>query len=516
MNIITMASQNGYLRRSWPATFQGLIMAIVLMAVLSIALTRAARASDYPGTVSIWATMGEFSPTLVRIITGKPYPSATSSLNAGSPTSYNPPPPSSDESEGKLSPIYTWTWQVNYKSSEGASYASAPSADYAVNPIPASSLSAATWVFVPKIPAYWQVSVTGYVTVTDENEKSKTWDGHANAGPRELTSYTFDITYTGSVAGGKSDSGSVVSNQTTDVHAGWPIKLGAKITPSDLATQFTWMISGAGGNGAGAIGGYTPIAGATSVTPLAASNAATDVFPGSATPSGAYYYTTNNKFAASVAPTNNAEIPYVMTTFDVAKPTATVSTVTDRVNVWSIAGVMMFGGWYSDPAEPEKDGGADGIDFTYAPVQNTGFSGEFDWIQVYTPDWSFWNASGKLIDTLNGSGLDSLNRTTGGVFYGNNPPEDSPYTSPNFISNDVATKIAVADHATMWLMYLPKAAGSIWVPIDSVNWNWGGTDTLVNNSWSLSNGSWSRNPTGAETNIFPIWNGYANLSPTQK
>ncbi len=492
------------------------VFAVMAFAVGLLAMsTLNARASVYPGTVSIWATMGEFSPTLVRIITGKPYPSATSSLNAGSPASYNPPPPSSDESEGKLSPIYTWTWQVNYKSSEGASYASAPSADYAVNAIPASSLPGATLVFVPKVPAYWQVQVTCYVTVTDQNDTSKTWNGHSNAnnGPRTLTSYTFDITYTGSVAGGTSDSGSVVSNQTINVHAGWPIKLGAKITPSDLATQFTWMISGAGGNGAGAIGGYTPIAGATSVTPLAASNATTDVFPGSATPSGAYYYTTNNKFAASVAPTNNTEIPYVMTTFDVAKAMATLSTKTSVVcggddSTLGNGAIDMGDAFLTalDPSSPNPQTKI-GITFNSSPGGNSSFSGSFNFVQLYTSDDNYYDSSGKLLASNTQTGLDNT------FPYGNQAPvgaNQADTTNDNPARGPVSgvAKITVADTPIMWLMYKPAAAGSIWVPIDSVNWNWGGTDYYDGNTgtgWNTTGTTQSNNPPGMITNTYPVW-----------
>ncbi len=79
--------------------------------------------------------------------------------------------------------------------------------------------------------------------------------------------------------------------------------------------------------------------------------------------------------------------------------------------------------------------------------------------------------------------------------------------------NDVAkvAKIVVSDRATMWLLYKPKPAGSIWVPIDSVDWNWGGTDLLNAGQWQVtSEAGIAKNPAGKATDAFPTWSILAN------
>lgn len=169
--------------------------------------------------------------------------------------------------------------------------------------------------------------------------------------------------------------------------------------------------------------------------------------------------------------------------------------------------------------QPPKDNGANGIDFKETPGQNSDFSGDFNWIQVYAPHQFYWNAKGTLLDTLSGAGLDADSKH-GKVFFGYIPGDpslstnDSPNTQPAVVTNGVAAKIVVNDTATIWLMYQPKVPGSIWVPISSINWNWGGTDTFVGGSWSLTNGSWAHNPTGSATHTFPDWDGYRNLTVT--
>jgi hypothetical protein len=341
------------------------------------------------------------------------------------------------------------------------------------------------------------------VTDTKTNQQ---WTGSANARPENLTSYTLDITYTGPVVGGF-DNGTVVTNVSPPipVHAGWPIQLGVRnVKPSDLPKTFTWSISGAGGNGAAAIGGYNPTSGPTYVTALNPSSSTGSTFPGV---NEYYYYTTANSETASVTPTGSG-IPPAKTTFQVSEPTATVLTLTPGVYVWPASGGFGLGQWMFNP----PFGLLAGISFSLKSVQSTGFSGGFNWIQVYAPDQSYWGANGNLLDTVGGAGLDTLNRN-GAVFYGVSPPSDSPNTDPGSVGNGPVGKIVVADHATMWLMYKPAAAGSIWVPVDAVNWNWGGTETMSNGEWALSGGSWAQNPSGAATNTFPVWDGYVSHTP---
>lgn len=489
-------------------------MAAAVTCVLAVAVRVALAALTYAGPVTVTAHMGAFSPNPVEV---KVNSSATSSLSSG----YTPP---SGVPEGDLSAKYDWTVaQVQYKATVNdpttgklLAYGSPPSGSYVspilISPSQPSTSSGATLTFTPLTAGYWQITVSCSVTVTD-TKTNQYWSGSANAGPEDLTSYTLDITYTGPVVGGF-DNGTVVTNNKIpiEVHAGWPIQLGVThVAPTDLPKTFTWSIDGAGGNGAAAIGGYNPTTGPTYVTTLNPASSTSTTFPGA---KEYYYYTTAGSQTASVTPTGSG-IPPAKTTFSVAKPTEVISTVTSEVHVWSAFGGFGFGQWMFNPPFGNKTG----ILLTANPGKITGFSGDFNWVQVYAPDQSYWDASGNLLDTVGGAGLDTK------FPYGPDGPlgdvpfktDDSPSTGPNPIgmSNGPAAKIVVADHATMWLIYKPSATGSIWVPVASAAWNWGGTDTLVGGSWALTNGSWAQSPAGPPTNTYPQWAGLASKTFTK-
>ncbi len=227
----------------------------ILCAILFVAVRVVLAGPTYAGAVTVTATMGSFSPNPVQApdtASNNPGQSATSTLSA----SYQPP---SGAPEGQLSPQYDWSVaSVQYKALQADAWGAPPSNSYtdSINPTQPSGTPGATLTFTPLITGYWQVSVSCSVTVTDITS-NQYWAGSADAGPEELTSYTFDITYTGPIAGQSSnDAGATVTNKTQNVHAGWPIQLGAVLSPSDLATKFTWTIQGAGGNGSAAINGY--------------------------------------------------------------------------------------------------------------------------------------------------------------------------------------------------------------------------------------------------------------------
>ncbi|MGC9261652.1 MAG: hypothetical protein ACP5I8_16430, partial [Phycisphaerae bacterium] len=245
--------------------------------------------------------MSPFSPNPVKVNS-----SATSSLSA----SYTPP---SGVSEGDLSAQYDWSVQVQYKALGADSFGSPPSGSYtdSISPTQPSTSSGATLTFNPLIAGYWQVSASCGVTVTD-TKTNQYWSGSANAGPEDLTSYTLDITYTGPVAGGSSDSGTVVTNKTTALHAGWPIELGVQLAPADLSKTFSWSIDGAGGNGSAAIGGYTSSTSDAQVNALDPANATGSTF-------GPYYYVAPGTHKASVKPAGTS-IAAVLTNFGITRP----------------------------------------------------------------------------------------------------------------------------------------------------------------------------------------------------
>ena len=352
------------------------------------------------------------------------------------------------------------------------------------------------------------------VAVSDSRNPSPGWIGTGNAGPTgsagppNLTSYTLDITYTGPVVGGGSDNGTVVTCKTENVHAGWPIQLGVKLEPSDMADAFTWAIEGAGGNGAAAIAGWNPTKGFTWVSPL-----------NPASPSGIYsfgypcYYVAAGDHNASVTP-QGVGVPPAWTTFSVAKPSSETLTTTTSVVCGGTdrdkgGGAMDFGDAFlvnNDPGSPYPQPYQDGIDFRAKPGQIAGFSGKFDWAQGYSLSQIYLDSKGNPLGSAYGEGLDtSFPYPSLGTSQTNDNPAAAPSDVP--ASDGDAFKITVADHATMWLLYKPSISGSIWVPVDSVNGNWGGTDQFLGSHWGISSTSSSQNPTGTATNKYPEWYG---------
>ncbi|MGC8541750.1 MAG: hypothetical protein ACP5QA_14135 [Phycisphaerae bacterium] len=481
-------------------------------ALVLLALYVVASLGTCSGTVSVTANMPPFSPAIVKVGTA-----ASTTLTATIGSDYNPPVPSPDE--GSLTKSYSWSLTVLYSSAAAGSFtdAGAPGpTNYIYSPTPLPSQSPVQLTFTPERAGYWHVSASCSVTVTD-TKTNQCWSGSAHtAPPRPLTSYTLDITYTGPVVGGGSDSGTVVTNKTTAVHAGWPIELGVtNVEPADLSKTFTWSIDGAGGNGSAAIGGYNPTTGPTYVTSLDPGSSTGATFPGA---KEYYYYTTSGSETASVTPTGSG-IPPAKTTFSVAKATAALSTTTSVVcggtyngNVGAISfgdGLITApdqGSPYPQPPQPSL-----GIEFDDVPGQNTGFNGIFGWVQVYAPDRIYSGAAGNVIGVVAGAGYDT--QSNSGFLYDTVPPfstDDNPAAWPG---NTGANSISIADHGTMWLIYKPATAGSIWVPVDSVNWSWAGTD-LFNaglGTWTIANTSSSLNPAGGPTNTFPIWSGPDNL-----
>ena len=182
---------------------------------------------------------------------------------------------------------------------------------------------------------------------------------------------------------------------------------------------------------------------------------------------------------------------------------------------------MDFGDNYlssSDPGSPYPQPPQLGIEFEAQNVQDSGFNGAFNWVQVYAPNQAFYGANGNLLGTVDGAGLDTGFPYGPDKALGDSPfrTDDNPATAPSAIPQNygAAERIVVADHATMWLMYKPAASGAIWIPIDLVNWNWGGTDLYQAGpgTWQIANTSSAQNPSGASTHTYPVWGSLANKS----
>ncbi len=491
------------------------------------------------GNLTVTANMGSFSPNPVQApdaASGSPGATATSSLSATTVPVEGVP-------EDQVTYSYGWSIDtVEFRAAKSDSWAPA-SGGYAYSIVqPDSSSGNATLEFTPKVAGYWRVTTECGVTAVD-NSAGYYWTGSANAGPENLTSYTFDITYTGVAAGTNEydlDNNTVVTGKTVDVHAGWPIQLGAELAPSDLASQFSWSIGGAGGNGSAAINGYcsdtatgTAVSSSSdaqaAVVPLDPSTDTLSTFPD---PSAAgelkhFYYTESCSESASVTP-QGAGIPAARATFSVAAPSTTLTAE------------------YQYPARVTKDpidGGPDGVIYLrqtsavalgpnltsnsqagivfYHPfLSSQTFLGSSYFVQVYTWKHTYtgingtvnWATSGTMLDTSDPYPVNEKNQPFAG--------DDEAIDAPQFVTDKVNqvnySPITAGDSPTMWVMYTPSVPGSIDIPIASCTWPWGGTA-----AWNAKTGSWAftgakpaaaGSAPAAATDNYPVWNGVLNAS----
>lgn len=478
------------------------------------------------GNLTVTANMGSFSPNPVQApdaASGSPGATATSSLSATVVPVEGVP-------EGQVTYGYGWSIDtVEFRAAKSDSWAPA-SGGYAYSIIqPDSSSGSATLKFTPLVTGYWQVTTECNVTAVD-NSAGYYWTGSAKAGPENLTSYTFDITYTGVAAGTNQydqDNNTVVTGKTVDVHAGWPIQLGAELSPSDLATQFSWSIGGAGGNGSAAINGYcsdtatgTPVSssndGQAAVVPL---NPSTDTLSAFPDPSAAgelshYYYTESCSESVSVTP-QGAGIPASKAAFSVAAPTTTLT-----AKYQYPVRLFVYGTGPADYIYLRETTAIGmnvltalsqaGITFEHPPLQGTQvgaskFSGTSHFVQVYSEADSWYPIGGGNPYSAFGTGLDEADPYQGNVHFGG---DDFVIDAPQRITDSVPNKVdystvIIDDNPTMWVMYTPALRGSIDVPVASSAWHWG-----VVAKWNAQTKSWD------ESGVAPSAAGPAPASPT--
>ena len=459
---MTPVSQGGT-RRGANRVLRWAGMVMVLVSVLAVAV-KVAFALTYAGPVTVTANMGSFSPNPVQI---------NNAVTANLGANYYPP---SGVPEGDLSAQYNWSiGQVQYKALQADTYGTPPADSYtdSISPTQPSASSGATLTFTPLIAGYWAVSVSCGVTVTD-TQTNQYWSGSGKAGPQDLTSYTIDITYTGSVVDSSPDSGTVVTNQTVDVHAGWPIQLGAKVAPTDFNAKFSWTIAGAGGNGSEAIGGYTASTTDAHVTELDPAGNTSSSF-------GPYFYVGTGTYQASVKVAGNGDAE-VLTLLNISQPDAKMQATyvrnTDNYDLGnSLEGLALGDPWLKN-ALP-------GVEFQHPFVHNIEWQGSTYFVQVYTED-DQWTGAGLTPNyTANNTGLDEYFHYPSGK--NDNTGMDYTNDAPGRPIDQHYSSLSVNDSPTMWTMYTPAVKGSIPIPLAKAQWIWGGTLTYVNKSWSLKN-----------------------------
>ncbi len=78
---------------------------------------------------------------------------------------------------------------------------------------------------------------------------------------------------------------------------------------------------------------------------------------------------------------------------------------------------------------------------------------------------------------------------------------DSPFQDAD---TNIYDGICVDDNFSLWLMFKPTSANSIYVPIRRLNWQW---KAIVTAPWTQIARQFTINPTGVDTFSFPIWDG---------
>jgi hypothetical protein len=170
----------------------------ILAAIILIVLGTLTYSKNEADSISVTANMESFQPNPVEVqknTSGDFTGSSTSDLLAF----FSPPSDDSsfykDYNEGDVDVTYTWSvTSVQYKSTwyddtgtNVVPYETATSGftDSITQPNP--TVSFATLTFTPQIGAYWEVSVSCTVNITD-TDTNQSWSGSATVGPKPLTS----------------------------------------------------------------------------------------------------------------------------------------------------------------------------------------------------------------------------------------------------------------------------------------------------------------------------------------
>ncbi|NNM85250.1 MAG: hypothetical protein HKL96_05775 [Phycisphaerales bacterium] len=337
----------------------------------------------------------------------------------------------------------------------------------------------------------------------------------------------FDITYTVSVAGqngggNTTDSGTVVTNKTTNAHAGWPISVGAILRPGDTGwtISFAWTVSGSLGSPPTAIKNYsvTP-----PTIPFYNAQAAGEGFTGTQA-SGTtgkviilaaadllqqqppkFFFVDNSNHTVSCVASFGNQSAKAQTNFIVNKPSVPLTTETYQggTALYEFNGEIYFG-----LMGPNNTAG---IEFN-APSIPSGYSGSLKWIQIYSAHRTEQYYNGNYYTDF-GAGLDTTFPYE--AVFSNGSPYDAPdssWSSTAFYTVELAT---VRDSATMWMMYQPGYAGSLMVPLDNVAWDWGGACGSEPAGKPFTSGDYnSVDPVGVATNDYPEWTDFASITET--
>jgi hypothetical protein len=211
-------------------------------------------------------------------------------------------------------------------------------------------------------------------------------------------------------------------------------------------------------------------------------------------------------------------------TYNVLRPTVDhFTTATSGVNI-CVSNYITPGTWLAayQPTPPAKAGNQWDAKVT-APAGGDGQIGLTQLINVNRTRTTnaglaqIWSSGGAFV-LDDGLGIQysgaqaiaaSASATLSGGAY-----SDSPATP---LTGDLSAKTA-ADSFHLYLMFKSSEAGSIWVTLSTVNWNWGGQTTRTGapaaNTWSPATGtSLASDANGADSTELPTWTrAYSSIS----
>lgn len=195
--------------------------------------------------------------------------------------------------------------------------------------------------------------------------------------------------------------------------------------------------------------------------------------------------------------TVNGQIYSGKTTFNVVRPSCTLTTSTGEVHVSDNRG-----SWWLSFGDPVPN--TPGIIFTSEGSIPGGFTGYLAYAQVLTSTLHRRQTEGGQWYRKSGSQL-----CDGQFPYSSIPPpvtDDSPGES---LTSDCVV-VSADDAFSMYVIFKPSGTGSIWVPLRKVNWWWEGTAVRSDSQWDeddLWYWDWSLNPGSTNCTDPPEWSG---------
>jgi hypothetical protein len=189
--------------------------------------------------------------------------------------------------------------------------------------------------------------------------------------------------------------------------------------------------------------------------------------------------------------------------FNVKRPTAAVTTVTDRPRITNTgAGEGLYFG--------SRILGTPGISFSASAQIPTGFNGEFQWVQIWNKNRQYVRigSRGNVTAAAVGNGLDTIYPYEIGL---------SASDTPGMVFDPLFRRVTIDESFQMYFMFRPTGLSepTIPVPVQVVNWSWYGDASSSDGvSWVLNPSSTNtRNPTGVNTTSYPRWTRNAYYIP---